>query len=167
MFVILCILNTVQSKVSNRFALETYTSSKILSLIVKTRGSTEPVSLIWLCMHCLGSSKFVVSEILLLIHIHWVANLDFQSTLKKTPSRGPSCGYACTVWVHLNTMISDKKNICLPIMFYAKILFCSSRILDFQLTQKTDIWLSKSKEHYRQLCFQIVQYPIRNFNGPW
>lgn len=155
MFVILCILNTVQSKVSNRFALETYTSSKILSLIVKTRGSTEPVSLIWLCMHCLGSSKFVVSEILFYFIFPLSGQLGFPIHIKKkTPSRGPSCGYACTVWVHLNTMISDKKNICLPIMFYAKILFCSSRILDFQLTQKTDIWLSKSKEHYRHFVFR-------------
>jgi hypothetical protein len=26
--------------------------------------------------------------------------------------------------------------------------------LDFQLTQKTDIWLSKSKEHYRHFVFR-------------
>ena len=36
---------------------------------METRGSPEPVSFFWLFQHCLSSSKFVITEKKLFIHI--------------------------------------------------------------------------------------------------
>jgi hypothetical protein len=83
---------------------------KWISRQIINRDSPKPVPLTWLFMHCLGSSKFVVSEKKIFIHIPIgsyvlvklyhveAAALDFWSTEKRKFCKRVFNDFSCTIW---------------------------------------------------------------------
>lgn len=83
------------------------------------RDSPKPVPLTWLFMHCLGSSKFVVSEKKIFIHIPIgsyvlvklyhveAAALDFWSTEKRKFCKRVFNDFSCTIWAQSSFFLLD------------------------------------------------------------